>query len=67
VSLEKAPRLLARTGGVLYLIMIILGIVNELLARGDRGAGGYNSHRRESQVDGVSVAFRAGDRENVTP
>jgi hypothetical protein len=67
VSLEKSPPALARAGGMLYLIMIILGIVNELLARGDRGAGGYNGHRRESQVDGVSVAFRAGDREKVTP
>jgi len=33
-SLESSPQLYARIGGVLYLIMIILGIVAELVVRG---------------------------------
>ena len=31
---ETSPQVYARTGGVLYLIMIILGIINELVVRG---------------------------------
>ena len=56
--MEVSPRVLARIGGALYLIMIVLGALGEVFVRGRIVVWGCYGHSRQPQVDGVSVALR---------